>query len=99
MRSIAAGQNVPEKNPAKGVARMGFFEGQAAYRRRSGYSPVRRSGAFIPFLFPIPPSSFCFFMQISKYFLPRRVALFPINVKYHNIYHIGIMQVACLWDN
>jgi hypothetical protein len=40
MRSISAGQNVPEKNPTKGVARLGFFGGRAAYRRRSRYSPV-----------------------------------------------------------
>jgi hypothetical protein len=30
MRSIAAGQNVAEKNPTKGVARLGFFGAQAA---------------------------------------------------------------------
>jgi hypothetical protein len=53
MRSIAAGQNVPEKNPAKGAARLGFFGGRAAYRRRSIYSPVRRSifcTIILPFL-------------------------------------------------
>ncbi|MHB9294648.1 hypothetical protein PilKf_00372 [Pillotina sp. SPG140] len=30
MRSIAAGQNVAEKNPTKGAARLGFFGARAA---------------------------------------------------------------------
>jgi hypothetical protein len=32
MRSIAAGQNVAEKNPTKGAARLGFFVAQNAVR-------------------------------------------------------------------
>jgi hypothetical protein len=33
MRSIAAGQNVAEKKPTKGIARLGFFGAQNAARR------------------------------------------------------------------
>jgi hypothetical protein len=46
------GQNVAEKNPTKGEARLGFFVARAAYWRRSIYSPVMRSfGAFTISLF------------------------------------------------
>jgi hypothetical protein len=42
MRSIAAGQNVAEKNPTKGVARLGFFGARTASAVRI-YRPVMRS--------------------------------------------------------
>jgi hypothetical protein len=43
MRIIAAGQNVAEKNPTKGAARLGFFGARGRYCARSIYRPVRRS--------------------------------------------------------
>jgi hypothetical protein len=43
MRSIAAGQNVAEKNPTKVVARLGFFVARGRYCARSIYRPVMRS--------------------------------------------------------
>jgi hypothetical protein len=39
MRSITAGQNVAEKNPTKGAARLGFFGARTASAVRI-YSPV-----------------------------------------------------------
>jgi hypothetical protein len=42
MRSIAAGQNVAEKNSTKGVARLGFFVARTASAVRI-YRPVMRS--------------------------------------------------------
>jgi hypothetical protein len=47
-----AQKNVPEKNRTKGVARLRFFVGQAAVRRRSAYNPVMRSGG-VPHYFMV----------------------------------------------
>jgi hypothetical protein len=41
-RRFAAGQNVAEKNPTKGAARLGFFGARTASAVRI-YRPVRRS--------------------------------------------------------
>jgi hypothetical protein len=56
IRSIAAGQNVAEKNPTKAVGRLGFFGARGRYCARSIYRPVRRSNfCFCYFLIPILP--------------------------------------------
>jgi hypothetical protein len=58
MRSIAAGQNVAEKNRTKAAGRLRFFVARAAIRRRSIYRPVmcRLSCFYIIYLSIIPIS-------------------------------------------